>query len=606
MPMLLSPDETAHMDYAFALYDAGVPYVVHGAKPKTLVTPQMLYLADALEYRKLRYSTLTRVRPGYGTQEFDRRLDGSAPKPSRHAPADGSAMPYVMFSYPVGYYTLLVCAMLTAGALDGNSLTGVYFAARFVNVALLAATLTLAFAAFRAHRLEPRTAALATLGLGTFPLVSWVAGYAQPDNMTATLVAAAVLLSATSRRRGFGLAALAYLGCTLSILFFTKQHYAAAAYVATVPATLTKLRGAPTRTRAAFVLVFAVVPLAAAYLSFHVSPVGALADAAGYVSSIASGRHASSVAKVSTLAASFTHGIVDAFLDGTGFESFWFRFGVRGGTIFPRPMVDVLSLAFQFLTVFAWICFASGSIWFISRLARIARLRSPLAAARLAMANVPVAIYVLTTFSILLIYSMTGGGLALQGRYWLPVMVPLIIIILSVMPRGLELRRRRVVAFIVAAVFSAYSIGASGFALAAIDSQYYSASRDHSAPNSLSDVETLTAGDRTTDELDGIVTMPRGDLILRGYDVDSRSGLPARGIIATIDARVRVAGIVGIARPGIASTFHDDALRNAGFEIRVPATLLTPGHHSIRITLNDPRLGGEIRIARELHVAVLP
>ena len=115
---------------------------------------------------------------GYGTAAYYRELDRQAPSvapgwlPSRN--------PVYLMVYPFGYYALLALWLAPLGLLAPGS-APLFFGARLFSVLLLAVSLALTYAVARELRVPPRRALLLTTLVGSFPLVTFVASYAQPD-----------------------------------------------------------------------------------------------------------------------------------------------------------------------------------------------------------------------------------------------------------------------------------------------------------------------------------------------------------------------------------------------------------------------------------------
>jgi hypothetical protein len=604
VPIFLSPDESAHADYAFALYDAGKPFRVKEARPETLVTAQARYLAEATEYRRLRYSTFARVPPEFGTARYRARIDAGAPRPSHAVPPEGAAMPYVMFSYPIGYYGLIAFAMAIVGGASHDSLTTIFYVARLANVGLLAITLILTYFTFRAYRLRISTALLATLALGMFPMVSWVAGYIQPDNLSFCLITATLCPIATWRPKRLGFWQTGVVSILIAALFFTKQHYAIALYIAALPAVLTRLRPRLLSAQGfASSIAMLAVPILAAVESSKVTPVSELSDARGYVSSIAAPGHALDAARVLSLAQHFSHGLIDIFFDGIGFGGYWFRFGVRGGAIYNREAVTVLSTVIELFTVASVIMLAVVFIRFVGRLRTIANKRSPRIAFSLAAGSVTTTLYMVTTVIILAVYAVANGVFALQGRYWLPVEVCSFVTLLVAMPRIITPTQRRSAKTLLAGLLAAFSVCSTPFALAAMHRQYYEPD-PRRLEASLADFETVAIGSLTTDRLDEPILVRRGALTVRGYDVDPRTGLPGRGVDINVDGHLTIRARAGVQRPDMVGTFHDDELKKAGFYAVIPQTFLSLGKHVVRALIVDPRFLVPIPLHRVLEIDV--
>ena len=183
VPFYQEPDEIAHADYIFKLFDVGHPFRVAGTHPAGEVAPQTRYVVRAIDYRKMRYNPSARAPAGYGTTAFFRALDAGAPAPSGRRPTVGAALPYFMYSYPPAYYVLEAAILTATYRLDDSLSTG-FFAMRALNVVLLIGTLVLSYFSFRAYGLTERLSLAAVLAIGAFPLVSRISSYIQPDNAT--------------------------------------------------------------------------------------------------------------------------------------------------------------------------------------------------------------------------------------------------------------------------------------------------------------------------------------------------------------------------------------------------------------------------------------
>ena len=133
VPFFEEPDEIAHVDYVFQLFDVGHPFRVTGKSPHGEVAPQTRYIVRAIDYRRMRYNPYARAIAGYGTAAFFRQLDAGAPAPSGHTPGAGAAIPYLMYSYPPAYYVLEAAALTATYDLSG-SLSDGFIAMRAVNV----------------------------------------------------------------------------------------------------------------------------------------------------------------------------------------------------------------------------------------------------------------------------------------------------------------------------------------------------------------------------------------------------------------------------------------------------------------------------------------
>ncbi len=610
VPAFGEPDEYAHLDYAFALYDVGRPFVVRDAVAGTTVTPQVRYLEIVSRFRALRYNPQAREPHEYGSRTFLREVDAAAPPPSHRAPGPGSHMPYVMLGYPVGYYALVAAVMSSAAALTHGSIVAVFLAARGFNVALLVVTLLLAAAIFRRYRLDRPTVLMATTALGAFPLTTWVAGYVQPDNLSLLLVTATILCALWWREHPLRVARVAALSLVIAALFFTKHQYALGAWIAVIPFAAAQVFSRHRGSRAALVLTsIALIPLCAFAASLVVTPATHLSAMGSFVhaSFLNAGAPRSRTAALPAFASGMLASVLDAYAGGSAQYSYWFYFGYRNAHVFPNAVLPVLRAVIVVLSLTTIVLCAAVERRLLLRVWRVARRRSTVGW-RLATAGVDKNLYLALTLILLAAGATHAGGLELQGRYWLPVIVPAMVIVLVQLPKLVHRRasRRRFV-HAAAALMASYSVIASVSALDAMRTDFYGPARGTPRRDTCARVVALQSAGAFARNVRATITLnARRPLVARGYAVDMITGFPATHVTLIVDGRRRYAAATRLASLALSQFLHDDAIRNSGFAVRVPAGTLTVGRHRLRFEIDDPELRSPLAIGSPLDVTVTP
>lgn len=604
VPVFEEPDELAHLDYAFALYDAGRPFVVQHATAGTDVTPQVRYLESISHYRTMRYNPWAIEPAGYGRTAFLRRVDASAPRPSHRVPPDGTSMPYVMFGYPIGYYAVLALIMSVAGALSHDSISVVFLSARLFNVALLIPTLTLAALIFRQCRLDRSTTLLATVAVGAFPLTSWVAGYAQPDNLSLLLVTAALYYVSRWRDDPSDSRRSVVLAFVLAALFLTKHQYALCAWAAAVLLALTRLSLRPlTPKTVASVAMVALLPLLAFTASLLFVPVTRLSATGSFLGTALlqmDFQHAG------RLALQMLFDGLDAYAGGNAFTGYWFHFGFRMGQVFPAAALPWLREVLAVLSLAAVVLFASLQLRRLSKIARVWKSRSSAVALRLTAAGVAINIYVALTLILCAAQAASNGELELEGRYWLPVIVPAVLIVLVEIPKLIGRRaERRIVRVVAAGTMACYSLVASVCALAAMHADFYRPSPLTARRDTVAKVVAIQAAGRQSQSIPGTIVLPEHRAtVVRGYAVDMVTGLPATRVSLRIDGGQRHYAVTGLSSVSLARFLHDDAIRKSAFGLRLPPDTLKPGRHHFLVEIDDPQLAWPLAVGRRFDVAV--
>src|SRR5262249_34716168 len=193
VPVFQSPDETAHLDYAFNIYSAGRLITArepchrwNAAPPSKPWHVYTEYLIANTNSRAMFWHFEAKAPPGYGTSEFYNRLDNGAPSESGEnmegAPKDKLRLEDLIGEYPFGYYAAVAAWMGMLHRFSGR-LTVLFFGARIFSVLLLIPTLLLIYAVSRELRFTKKRALLFTGIVAFFPLTTFVSSYVQPDNL---------------------------------------------------------------------------------------------------------------------------------------------------------------------------------------------------------------------------------------------------------------------------------------------------------------------------------------------------------------------------------------------------------------------------------------
>jgi hypothetical protein len=592
VPFFEEPDEIAHVDYVFQLFDVGHPFRVTGRHPHGEVTPQTRYIVRAIDYRRMRYNPYARVIAGYGTAAFFRGLDAGAPAPSGHAPGSRAAIPYLMYSYPPAYYVMEAAVLTATYALSG-SLSDGFIAMRAVNVLLLAGTLLVSYFSLRAYGIGERSSLLTVLAIGAFPLTTHVFSYVQPDNATTFLISVIVYAVARGRRSSSYEADVLAL-CALGALFLVKPPYGFAAWLATVPLLRFKAHGRTLHPMLRLVTV--ALPLMLFAISNHyLNPVSGLESPLAWIVRTR-GLSAASPATPAAMMGLVLDGLAECF-KGSVFYGFWLAFGFRGGRIFPDYVVPF----FQVATILGVSAFLLADRTILTRVVA-ARTFGRRSALRLLIANHPLNLYLLTTAMLISAHVLSGGALELEGRYWCAMLLPLAIVTLRTIPR-LAPKRRRIVASALATGMATYSVFASAVAVRAMNADFYGVR----APQreAVADITKLqSAGVASGDPYSLHLGTPQA-ISISGFAIDMLTGFAAKNVYVEVDGRTRkAADMVGLPFPEVAQIFNDDRVADTGFRIDVPAAVLPRGKHRLRFFVGRVTRADGIPFWAEVSVIV--
>jgi hypothetical protein len=569
IPVFAPPDEIAHADYMFAFFDAGNFYKIHTTKRDSAVLPETRYLEKETGYRAIRYNPLARVPPGYGTAQYVAALNAGAPERTGMALPNGSAIPYAMFFYPATYYLLLAKVVLLVIGGKSHSLAQAFIIARLLNVALGAASLCLAFSAFRSRGVSVVTSSVATLAIATLPLYCWVTSYIQPDNLVLFFVGF-VVWAAT--RTGWSAELLSVGICGLVL---TKPFYGVAVWIPVLVYSLSSL--SPRNAKINAVALLGVIPSLALVLSFHFTPAASgLVDASHSVAS-----STSQLLSLSTASSIFVSVLNSIFLGGRVFQNYWFGYGIHGYYLSPT-LTSYLSVIFLFASASATLGYAYLFARRLVRIARIARNGHFKKAFRLIGRGLSVNIYL--AYCVVLIGTSVAAGSAsfLQARYFLPLLVPLVLILLTDVPRVLSPRVRQHAHLGFASALLLMSLPLTLTAPHAIQRDYYAAT--NTRPDyDFGGVVVNGTGDAASFAAQQ-ASVHRGDVVtIRGFALDVVSGLPADRISIVSDGHS--IGLATRQEWSVApeADYHDSILQQAGFIAVIPAARFGIGRHEISV-----------------------
>jgi hypothetical protein len=581
VPMFQEPDEVAHADASFLYFDAGRAFAVADATTGDFVVPQTRYLMGVADYRRLRYDSRAAVPKGYGTRAYFRAADARAPYPTGSVPQVGQAIPYVLAFYPSTYYCEVAVAMRAGWTMLGHSLSAAFFAGRIVNVAMFSCMLIIAYRIYVELSFSASQRLLLLSGIAFFPLSTWMGAYIQPDNQSALLIAASLLACITLRKHPESLPRLIFFGAAVSALGITKLQYA----LVVVAACGLTLRNAfdvkPMATKVRAVAIGLVLPLLAAVGGHYLSPIGTLQTLSGS----SEYAHIGVIGFAQSAASHVRDDIADAFLGGRAFGGFWFRFGIRGFGAYAGASARGVTGLIIALTASAFLAWFASLLRFARRLRRVAERHGLRRTARFLGADPTLNLYVLSTTMLFAINAFTGGDLALQGRYWYPVLIPIVILsvrsIGAAFPSALRVRATSVAC----AFWCAYSVLSAPAAVVAMQHSFYHGGDERPA-YAIGRVESVTVDGRPADLQN--ITIPAGSTVtVRGDALDTSIGLPAADVRYRIDESIERPTRTRLPDAMLAAYFNDQLLDRAGFRFDLRSSEIGAGSHEVTISVHE-------------------
>ena len=586
-----------------------------------LAHPAVQYLGWASETMALLFVEAKHVPAVYGSAAYYAALDRGAPKVERDffAPPH-HPLPYIVVQYPFGFYAL-IGAVIALGT-SASSVTGQFFTAR-VACALLAVTgLFFSYLTFRELRLGLVRAVLLTAIMGFLPLTSFVGSYVQPDNLSFALICAIFYLCLRARRAPGSTLWPARLGVALGCLLATKFQFFLAVAPPVVAAVLVSqtLVNKERRRWARLVALLAVPSVVAGAIVLWVMREPRAAYLAGYYSDWAQPSPCSSLPGVAAKLActgQWSLAALDEFF-GHGYtaRSFWGTYGWGATVVVGSSQTESLVRA---ITMYAtWAVLAGLAIVLAKRAVTIVLLarsghraralrrlfHDPILIAYVAFAALMFVLFVST--------GNLGGVYGVQGRYWFPLLLPMMLAATTIAP--LALRRKNLIRFasgFVIALLAAYAVAGNYFALADVKQRFYD-------PPSLA----LRTGIQRWDGASAQGTIERvtqfmgspgsatplsasKDIEISGWAIDAIRGEPALTVQIEVDGRAVFPAFYGSARSDVAAAYGERYL-NSGYEALLPAGALQPGTHTIRARVVTQDAGFFERLPAATQVVLVP
>jgi hypothetical protein len=575
VPPLENPDEIAHIDYIYEMADVGHPFVIKHPHEELLVTPQAKYLLTISDFRKLRYNPYAKLRQVIWLHA-NNKIDQMAPMQGGVSLENGAAIPYVMKTYPIGYYTILAGCLALFHEFNPSFLAAFFFL-RFVNVCFFAITLIFANELLKNVLRDPCSRALSLIAIGVFPLNVAISASIQPDNLTTLLISATLVCLLRYRKHATFSNAMS-IAFALSALFFTKHQYALVLWAVCV-CNAWSMRFV--RERTAGQVVLTILPLIAFLASINITPAGSLVGISHLVRKTQD-QQFSLLEKVVHEFAVLGNGVADVYIRGVEFSSFWMTFGLRGATYFPKPILTITALMLYATLIIVFGTFVSCQIQIAKKLTCL----RPRDVTKRILSEPFLFTYIAMTVLLLLIYAMTDGALALQGRYWLPVCIPLFLAFLQRVRHVLTRPYRKSVLTIIVLCCACFSILSISVGSCSMINSYYG--KDISPPyNALADVEKAYVNNVQTPSNVSIALKQKDALRLSGYAIDIRSGLPAYQVFVLLDDHLLSRTRVLENRNDISTVFHDARLSNSGFSVSISTDTITVGKHDLRFDVAD-------------------
>jgi hypothetical protein len=387
---------------------------------------------------------------------------------------------------------------------------------------------------------------------------------------------------------------VALLGCVLGYLCVTKVQFGIvvglgvfAAYFSRVPAW--QLRSRSTFARALLLTTPSVVTSLVSRPIMANAPKGTTFDTDGFAAAI--GRGFGPFLNFAGDAAG--RGFVDFFgLGGASFTSFWGTFGwmdtplVIGNEVFEGRVLDVLEFGTAAVMTAAVLVVAALTV----RAVRVAANGHASLAVRAYFSNPALTAYVAFVVVMFALFVYTDGGFFPQGRNWLPLIVPSVLIAVDFAPKvfARSSLERWASNALVAGLLS-YSLVGAVFAMKSIYDRYYVTPPMLPAlevPTSAT-VEGRAVFDGVTargDDTEGRVFPRSSEIRVHGWAYDPQVNAPAGGVFVVVDGARKIQAIYGLPRPDVARAMGvggDDT----GYEAIVPTANLRPGPHRLAIVI---------------------
>lgn len=600
VPFLQNPDENSHADYVYALVDVARPFHVSEPKVKKDVTTQVRHIERMSNFYGVRDLNDFRVPVAYGSSAYFHAVDASAPKPSLFPPKSGSYIPYVMFCYPAGYYAVVASTMwIVSHVLHGSFVTA-FFVSRALSIVALSFTLVASYALLLHLRFRSGDALAATAAIGFFPLTSWMSSYIQPDNFVATGATVTLLLAVRFKTKPFAPILSLSLGTVIGCIALIKTHYA---FILLLSVACMFLGYTSPRLRGWFAVLrgwslFVIPAVLAIALAPFATPVGHLGMQAHSTASTNLQLPIELADSGSTVVRDAITVFTDAFISGTSFHRFWNSFGWLDTPFFePSSLSSIVEGVLSIISLVTLSVVLTQQMVILRRIVRVSKRRSPVAALALLTRDVALNAYVLWSAMLIGVFAVSPASGSLQGRYWLPVFVPLLYILATRLSKMSVIRERRQMQMVVSRTFLAYSVVSAPLAIHAMLAHYY-------GPN-----QRVSSGPLVV--LDGIGRIGVHPYDVSVYDIDRRTDATLQGSImrSTDGSRLAKARIVIDDRIVIPLTLggndtRDPWKRSIGFTATIPARTILPGEHRMTFEeIDDARVRFGWNDSIRLHAA---
>ncbi len=254
----------------------------------------------------------------------------------------------------------------------------------------------------------------------------------------------------------------------------------------------------------------------------------------------------------------FLRAVVDATLGGRAFRGFWFHFGIRNDSVFAGRAADEATAVLVSLTVLGIAGWAAYQLGVMRRLVRISRRYGVTRGLRLIGTDPFLNLYAGASLVLFGVYAFTGGYLTLQGRYWYPVLLP--IVILSVRTAGASGPRNlaRRATTVACAFWALYASVAAPLAVVAMERGFYH--RSNVVPRAeIGSIESIAIDGRGVQDFAGIRVPAGASLSIAGSALDTSLGLPAKDVryrFRSHRQRIRLSSVHERAATGSASVAH--------------------------------------------------
>jgi hypothetical protein len=197
-------------------------------------------------------------------------------------------------------------------------------------------------------------------------------------------------------------------------------------------------------------------------------------------------------------------------------------------------------------------------------------------------------VYLLLSGLLFSVYAFTGGYLTLQGRYWYPILIAIIIVSIRAFSQAVPRSRAAATRAAVCAFWLAYAAIAAPAAVLAMQSDFY---RDrHVAPTfELGQIEGVYSDGNYSTDLTNIRVPMGSELTFKGAALDRSTELPTSDVRFRIDGGPLMRAQTRLADRTLAIVFNDELLARGGFRFSVATADLRPGKHFVAIIANESR-----------------